>query len=197
MRNPAASGRDPDAGLDASTASRLAELATARGTLWDLMADLVAGQPAAVDILRTGALSTAWRTALAPFAGEMTRADAALLVLDAYARTSHRRDPNVELAVVRQTHDLVDAAPSTVEQARTLSALCREEADAWAVGDTRGGRERRAAELSVAAELQPDLTTLGHRLCDLDAPRHAPWRAVGVLTLSLLVAETGQHHRGG
>jgi len=177
-------------------AVQVARVAAERAAAWDALLDtLTAPAPAVVERLRSGELAETWRAGVRWLGQDSDMFTAALLTLDVYARGADRRSPDDDLTVlVAGRTAVVGPVADALEKARTVAALCRDEADAWSRGDVASGKDLRAQQHAfVEANLLGTLPELGARLV-----RESPagiWRAIGQLLLAFLTAETGKDYQ--
>jgi hypothetical protein len=176
--------------------AQVAQAARDRAGSWDAVAEVLAAPDAAfVERLRTGELATVWRLGARWLGADAELFTRDLMSLDVYARGSRRRSPADDLAALREDHErFVAGEGDLVTPVRRVADACRQEADAWAVGDMAGGRGLRAQERTLIDDaLVPALPNVGGRLAQEAGARVS--RTLGRLVLAVLSVESGKDYQ--
>ncbi|GAA1644009.1 hypothetical protein [Georgenia ruanii] len=171
---------------------QVAQAARDRAGAWDAVADVLEGGERAAARLRDGSAAAAWRASSRWLGDDAELFVADLYNLDVYERGAARRSPEDDVAALGADHAaLVAPDAAVVARVREVAAACRDEAEAWAGGDTATGKSLRLREQElIEGHLVPVLPDLGGRLA-----REAGmgvWRALGRLVLAVLSVESGR-----
>ena len=176
--------------------AQVAQAARDRAGSWEVVAEVLEPpSPGLVERLRSGEIATELRLAARWLGGDAEIFAGDLMRLDVHSRAARRRSADDDLATLAADHHLLGSDDSHLAAgARAVAAACRDEAAAWAAGDTAGGRALRAHEQELITDaLLPALPDAAGRLAREGVS--VVTRALGSLVLAVLSVESGRDYQ--
>lgn len=176
---------------------QLASAAGDRAATWDAVADVLdLPDLARTERLRAGEHAEVWLRHCRWLGPDSDVLAAPVTTLQAYARSSRRRDAADDLAALDREHaaHLGGAGAGLAAHARAVAASCRTEAELWTAGEMAAGKAERARQREIIdAELVPGVVPAAAALVREAEAR--VWRTLGRVLLAVLSVETGTDHR--